>query len=265
MGKGFFIRLFFTGSPPRSFSVYYPLCQYFHITKGKTMTRTVRRACMKGIRALVMVTRPKFLPLSVLPVALSAFMARQEGVFSWALFLWCLSGVVLLHAAGNAANDCYDYLLGADTADTEKRYSGGSGVIPLGLLSVSSVKTLTVVLSVASLAIALFVTQGRSPMVFLLALLGLGGGLFYTVPPLKLAYRGLGEIVVALCFGPGIMTGTYLVMSGTYSAKVFSTSAVVGFLIGAVLFLNELRDTESDRAAGKNTLAVRYVAWRRAS
>lgn len=216
---------------------------------------------MERVLAWVALTRPKFLPLSIMPVVVSAVMARQVGYFGWSSFLWCLVGVVTLHAAGNAANDCYDYVQGADTVDTSGRYSGGSGVLARGMVSLAEAKALYRVLSVMSLLIAAWLSWGRGVEPFILAVLGLAAALFYTLPPLKLAYRGMGEITVGLSFGPGTMVGTYLVMTGQYSAKVLLAGAVVGLLIGTVLFLNELRDAESDRAVGKNTLAVRYMAW----
>ena len=216
---------------------------------------------MHRLPAYIALTRPKFLILSILPVVLSTFLAQQAGYFSWPLFLWCLAGVMLLHASGNVANDCYDFVQGADTVDTTGRYSGGSGVLARGLLSVREAQWFFSILGALALGIALWISKDRGVEPFLLSTLGLTAALFYTLPPLKLAYRGLGEITVALAFGPGTMTGTYLVITGSYSNTVLIASCFMGLLIGTVLFLNELRDVETDRAVGKHNLAVRYTTW----
>jgi len=158
---------------------------------------------------------------------------------------------------GNVANDCYDYLQGADRLSTRGRYSGGSGVLPKGLVTVRSAKLLFSALFAGSLIVALNLSRGFSDQPFLLAVLGVVSGLFYTAPPIKLAYRGLGELAVALSFGPGIVLGTYYVLRGYYSSEAMLAGGVLGLLIGSVLVINEFRDAETDLAAGKRTLAVR--------
>lgn len=214
---------------------------------------------MTRLWAFLSLTRPKFLPLSIAPVVMAATMAARggESINYGRLFL-CLCGVVLLHAAGNAANDCYDFVLGADKEQTMGRYSGGSGVLPGGFVTVREAKVLFTTLFLASLGIALWLSVGVSYHPFVLGLGGIAAGLFYTMPPVKLAYRGLGELAVALSFGPGIMMGSYYVLRGYYSIEVLAVSAVVGALIGSVLVLNEMKDAETDFAAGKHTLAVRF-------
>lgn len=212
---------------------------------------------MHRLNAFVSLTRPKFLPLSVIPVVLSATLAASRVEISLSRLFWCLAGVVLLHAAGNAANDCYDYCLGADRISTAGRYSGGSGIMARRLLTVREAKVFFAALFGISLVIAALLSSARDWRPLALAVLGAGAGLFYTMPPLKLAYRGLGEITVALAFGPGVMMGTYLVLTGTYSADVFLVSGIVGALIGGVLLLNEFKDVKTDQEVGKRNLAVR--------
>ncbi|MDP3486679.1 MAG: prenyltransferase [Bacillota bacterium] len=213
---------------------------------------------MRRLWAFLALTRPKFLPLSIVPVVLAASMAVRdsENINYGRLFL-CLFGVVLLHAASNAANDCYDYVLGADKVQTTGRYSGGSGVLPRGLVTVREAKMLFAELFVVSLVIALWLSLGVSHYPFVLGLFGALAGLCYTMHPVKLAYRGLGELTVALSFGPGIMMGSFYVLRGYHSAEVLGLSALVGALVGSVLVINEMKDAITDLAAGKHTLAVR--------
>lgn len=88
-------------------------------------------------------------------------------------------------------------------------------------------------------------------------MIGVACAYFYHSPPLKLSYRGLGEIAVALCYGPLICAGTYLVQTGTVAAKVVWLSTALGLLIVAFLWVNEFPDYSADRKSNKRTLVVR--------
>jgi len=172
--------------------------------------------------------------------------------------IWCVLGVGLLHAAGNVVNDCYDFCLGADKKNTAGRYSGGSGILPQGLVEVGEAKIFYRYLLAAALIVALLLSQD-SAWPFVMAIMGVLAALCYTMPPMKFAYRGLGELLVAMSFGPGIMLGTYYVLTGSFSISVLAVSAVVGALIGGVLIVNEFKDAATDRTAGKRNLAVRVI------
>ncbi len=76
-------------------------------------------------------------------------------------------------------------------------------------------------------------------------------------PPLSLSYRGLGELAVALCYGPLIAAGTYLVQRGTVSPEIVLAGVPLGLLVAGFLWLNEIPDARADEAAGKRTLVVR--------
>lgn len=181
----------------------------------------------------------------------------RTGSISYLRLLACLCGVVMLHAGGNAANDCYDYILGADKITTAGRYSGGSGVMPQKLVTVRDAKAWFLLLLAGSVAFAAGLSRGVDWQPFFLGLAGVAASLSYSLPPLKLSYRGFGELLVALTFGPGIMVGTFYVLRSYYSLQVLAIGAVVGVLIGSVQVVNQMRDIESDIAAGKHTLAVR--------
>jgi 1,4-dihydroxy-2-naphthoate octaprenyltransferase len=82
-------------------------------------------------------------------------------------------------------------------------------------------------------------------------------GIVYSAPPFRMVYRGLGEAVVALAFGPLITVGAYYVQTGSFSPAPFYASMPVAFLIAAVLMINEFPDYEADKKAGKNQLVVK--------
>jgi len=98
-------------------------------------------------------------------------------------------------------------------------------------------------------------------MLFWLGLVGVISAYFYVGPPLKLAYRGVGEIIVGLNFGPIMTLGSYYVQTGSWSlaalTEPFLASLPIGLLIAAVLWINEFPDVDADRAVGKKTLVLR--------
>lgn len=213
-------------------------------------------ANMTRVAVFLALTRPKFLPLSLIPMLIAARLAGLPLEGNLTRLFWCIAGVAMMHSAANVVNDCYDYCLGADKKDTAGRYSGGSGVMPEGLVAVWEAKIFFSLLFVASLLISVGLSQ-NSLWPTMLAIGGTISGLAYTMPPFKLAYRGFGELLVAISFGPGIMLSTYYVLTGYFSPTVFIVSVGIGALIGLVLFINEFTDAASDRLAGKRNLAVR--------
>ena len=107
------------------------------------------------------------------------------------------------------------------------------------------------------LALGAAIVFGREPSVFWLGTLGLVLGWSYHGPPLQLAYRGLGELDVVLCYGPIIALSSYLILTGQYAADPVWLSLPLGILIAAFLWVNEFPDYEADLGAGKNNLVAR--------
>jgi 1,4-dihydroxy-2-naphthoate octaprenyltransferase len=124
--------------------------------------------------------------------------------------------------------------------------------------------------AIAAVAYALGIAAGlvivilREPRVLWLGVLGVACAFFYHAPPLRLSYRGLGEAAVALCYGPLICCGTYLVQRGRVPPQVIGISIPLGLLIAAFLWSNEFPDYRADCRAGKRTLVVQ-LGRRRAS
>jgi len=217
---------------------------------------------MQRAGAFFALTRAKFLPLSVVPIIITASIVQLNGDLLFGRLVWVLLGVVLLHAAGNVVNDCYDFCLGADKKNTAGRYSGGSGIMPSGLVEVWEAKILFSLLLVGGLVVAIYLARD-SIRVLGFAAFGAFAALAYTIPPFKFCYRGLGESLVAMSFGPGIMLGTYYVLTGSFSVAVLLVSIAVGIAIGGVLLINEFKDEATDRLAGKRNLAVRLLDFLR--
>jgi 1,4-dihydroxy-2-naphthoate octaprenyltransferase len=211
-------------------------------------------------RRLLLATRPKFLTASMLPIILgNLWGARLAGLLDVEVFLLCLFGVVFAHSGANVLNDVFDDMSGADVGNDARihPYSGGSRFIQNGVMSRSAMFAWGASLVAAGLAItAVFAVWKGLPVVYL-GVAGVALGVAYSAPPLKLSYRGLGEVCVFAAFGVLPVTGAAWLQSGLWSWEAALLSLPVSFWIAAVLLVNEVPDAQADAAAGKRTLPAR--------
>jgi 1,4-dihydroxy-2-naphthoate octaprenyltransferase len=170
-------------------------------------------------------------------------------------------GASFVQLAINVSNDVFDTSQGADDANvTPTQFSGGSRVIQYGLVSFRQMATLAIAFyaSAGVVGLLLLVLRG-SPALLIIGVAGFIVGLGYTAPPLKLVYRGLGEIAVAIGFGPLMLMGAYVVQTrGALSWEPLVASIPIAVLIALVLYVNEIPDRRGDARAGKRTLPVRF-------
>lgn len=200
--------------------------------------------------------RPKTLPAAVSSVVIGTALAAHDGGFSLGPALAAFAVALLLQIGSNLANDVYDAERGTDT---EERL-GPTRVTHTGLLSASQVKTgMKVVLGLA-LVIGLYLTWVRGPLVLVIGVAAIIAAVAYTGGPYPLGYHGLGELFVFVFFGLTAVVGTYWVQTGTTTPLVWLMAVPPGLIITAVLVVNNLRDIEQDRVAGKRTVAVRIGA-----
>ena len=206
-------------------------------------------------------TRLPFLTATFVPVLLGIAIAASHGWFDLPAALLTVIGASFVHLAINVSNDVFDTLQGADDANvTPTQYSGGSRVIQYGLVSIRRMAALAFAFYAAAAAIGLALLALRgSAELLLIGALGFAVGIGYTAPPVKLVYRGLGEIAVAIGFGPLMLLGAYVVQSrGALSWEPFVASIPVALLIALILYVNEIPDRRGDAHAGKRTLPVRF-------
>ena len=204
--------------------------------------------------------RAPFFTASIVPVALGAALAHwQTGHFDGSLFFFTLVGVVLIHAGGNTANDYYDHRSGNDAANTRfvRPFTGGTRLIQKGLLTPAQVLGLSLGCFSLGGAIGLWLALRAGWVVAVLGAAGIAGGFCYTAPPLKLGYRGWGELVVGVVFGVLPVMGAYYVQTRTLSPGIVLASLPVAVLVTAILFVNQFPDYEADRAVGKRNWVVR--------
>jgi len=206
-------------------------------------------------------TRLPFLSATAVPVLLGIAVAASDGAFTWWTALLTLIGGSFAHLAINVTNDIFDTLSGADDANTTPtQFSGGSRVVVYDLVSIRGLSLVALALFAAAAAIGLLlVAVTGHVMLVWIGVAGILVGVAYTAPPLKLVYRGLGEIAVAIGFGPIMLLGAYVVQTGRLAWEPFVLSLVPGILISLILFVNEIPDRGSDAEAGKRTLPVRLA------
>jgi 1,4-dihydroxy-2-naphthoate octaprenyltransferase len=210
---------------------------------------------------LLRATRLPFLSATIVPVVLGIAIAAAHGSFDLLAAVLTIVGASFVQLGLNVANDVFDTAQGADDANvTPTKYSGGSRVIQYGLLTVRQMAILSAGFYGAGIAIglALLAYRGSVPLL-VIGVVGIVISVAYTAAPLKLVYRGLGEIAVALGFGPLMVLGAYVVQTqGALAWEPFVISIPIALLVALILYVNEIPDRRGDARAGKRTLPVRF-------
>lgn len=225
-----------------------------------------QRTLANRLATWVAATRPAFLTASVLPVLVGlALTWNVHGSLDWALAVATIVNIMVIHAGANVFNDYCDARNGTDAANVAHvfPFSGGSRFIPNGVLSLRQTFWLGTVLLAAGAALGLVMAAIAGP--FVLAIGAVGGALaiFYSAPPC-LACRGLGDFVIAICFGTLPVAGTEFIQVGAVSPANWWLGAAVGCFVAAILWINSIPDIDADRAAGKWTLPARLGPQRAA-
>lgn len=208
---------------------------------------------MTRARAWLAAARPRTLSAAVVPVAVGTALAARTGHADSVVAGAALAAAVLLQVGTNLVNDWGDFQRGADGPDR----LGPPRAVQSGWLAPREVLAgALLVFAIACVIGAWLIARGGWPI----AAIGLGGlvaAVAYTAGPTPLAYHGLGEAFVFLFFGPLAVCGSELVQAGRVSGAGLLASIPVGCLAAAILLVNNLRDVDGDRRAGKRTLVVR--------
>jgi len=200
----------------------------------------------------MLAARPKTLPAAASPVLVGSAIAFQAGGFALGPAVAALGGALLLQVGSNLANDVYDFEHGADSVTR----LGPIRVTQAGLLSGEDVKRgMWASFGLATL-LGVYLTLVAGWPVIAMGLSAIAAAIAYTGGPFPLGYRGLGELFVLLFFGFVAVCGTAFVQLGSVPDAAWPAGLMVGCLTTAILVVNNVRDHETDRIAGKRTLAV---------
>jgi 1,4-dihydroxy-2-naphthoate polyprenyltransferase len=201
----------------------------------------------------LMAARPRTLPAAVAPVLVGTALAATEGTFRPLSFVAAMLGALFIQVGTNLSNDYSDARRGADTEDRlgPVRVTAGGLVPPRQVLVATYVAFGLAVLAGAYL----IATAGWE--LLLIGVASILAGVLYTGGPRPYGYEGLGEVFVFLFFGVVAVSGSYFAQVERLTWEAFVLAVPVGLLASAILVVNNVRDLETDRRAGKRTLAVR--------
>ena len=219
----------------------------------------------KLIRVLA-ITRLPFISAVAMPAFIGGayayhYLLNDPAAFNWMYFTLAVIGVILLHLGSNVMNDYFDVKDGTDGANNDYflQFSGGSRAIELGLITLKGSKRLGLSLIVAATLIGLYLSFETGLTTLFIGLAGLALGYLYTAPPVRLvARKGLGELGIALAFGPLVTAGLVYVMTQQLGLMAFLIGLPVGLLTANILLINEFPDAASDATTGKNHLVVTF-------
>ena len=216
------------------------------------MTAT-RAQAPSGIRIWLMAARIRTLPAAIAPVLVGTALAGWQHIFHPLRFIAALVGAIFIQVGTNLSNDYSDARRGADAEDRlgPVRVTAGGLVPPRQVLIATYVSFGVAVLA----GVYLVVVAGWQ--LLLVGAASILAGVLYTGGPKPYGYEGLGELFVFLFFGIVAVAGSYFVQVKHLDWKAFALAVPVGLLASGILVVNNFRDIDSDRRAGKRTLAVR--------
>ena len=215
--------------------------------------RQVPEAALSHLRLWLLAARPRTLPAAVAPVLVGTALAGSEDEFRALPFVAALIGSVFIQIGTNLSNDYSDARRGADTDDR----LGPVRVTAGGLMPPRRVLVGTYVAFGVAVAAGLYLAAVAGWELLVVGAASILAGVLYTGGPRPYGYEGLGELFVFLFFGIVAVVGSYFVQTEELRWEAFALAVPVGLLASAILVVNNVRDIDTDRRAGKRTLAVK--------
>ena len=224
---------------------------------------------MKTIRFWLKNARSIALPQSVMPAVLAVCMASRWEGFSVITGLMAVVGVIAGHLGINLLDDYFDYKVKKTDYRMQMEHKGMRARISKCTYLTSGEATMKqlwiacCIFSTVALVIGVVVFLFRGPFILFMALMTGLLGFFYSGPPFRLSYRGFGEILIGLMFGPMLMTGVFFAACGVFDPSVLFVSIPVGLLVTNIVYSHAIMDYEPDKAVGKMTLAglIKNRTW----
>ena len=210
----------------------------------------------------MVIMRLPFLSATIVPILLgTAVASRYTNIDSFYFALTMLGGS-LLHIGTNTSNDYFDHTSGTDEANYNYMvpFSGGSRSIQMGLISSKGMLYLSIITFLLSGLAGIPLIMKAGINILYLGFIGFISGFFYTAPPFRFSSRkGIGELLIGLNFGPLMVVGSFLVQTNgeiTHAFEAVLAGIPIGFLVAAIVYVNQFPDHDGDKATGKNNLVV---------
>jgi 1,4-dihydroxy-2-naphthoate polyprenyltransferase len=208
---------------------------------------------VSSVRIWIMAARLRTLPAAIAPVLVGTALSATERDVRWGGFAAALLGAIFIQVGTNLSNDYSDARRGADAEDR----LGPVRVTAGGLVPPRQVLVATYVSFALAVLCGVYLVALAGPLLLAIGAASILAGVLYTGGPRPYGYEGLGEVFVFAFFGLVAVTGSYFVQAERLPWEAFVLAIPVGLLASAILVVNNVRDLDSDRRAGKRTLAVR--------
>ncbi len=200
-------------------------------------------------------SRPKTLAAAFVPVLVGVAVAFAEfSTIHWPATLVAITCAFLIQIGTNFANDYFDFIKGADTNER----IGFTRATAAGLVPAKTMLIATIICMGIAFVLGLYLVYIGGWTILIIGILSLIFGILYTGGPFPLGYNGLGDVFVFIFFGIIAVTATVYVNALRWSIDAFWASLAVGALCTNILAVNNLRDINQDRIAGKRTLGVLF-------
>lgn len=207
-----------------------------------------------GFKAWLLAARPKTLWAGACPVVLGVAVAVADGSFHAFAAMMTLAAALLIQIGTNYCNDYCDFRKGADTHERQ----GPTRATQAGWVTPMAMRNATVLVFTLATLIGLYLIWRGGWPIAAIAVASILSGVLYTAGPYPIGYIGLGDVFVIVFFGPVAVAGTYYLQALDVHATILWLGLTPGLWSTALLTVNNLRDVDQDRAAGKRTLAVRF-------
>lgn len=217
---------------------------------------------MDKIRFWFRNARPTSLPQSVMPSVLAVFLALQAEDFSLIMALCAVAGVIAAHLSFNLFDDYFDYIRKRSDYRVELKHEGFRArvskctYLTSGAATVGELLAVCIITLLLALGIGILIFAYRGMPVLYIAVMAAALSFFYSAPPLRLSYHGLGELVIGIVFGPLNMAGTYYAACGQMDWEILFVAVPVGLLVMNIVYVHSILDFIPDKKAGKMTMAV---------
>lgn len=218
------------------------------------MTGAAESTRPSPLRVWISAARPRTLPAAVAPVVVGSAMAAHDQRLEPAAAAICLAFALLVQVGTNFANDYYDFVHGADTgARVGPRRAVASGLVPPGTM-----RHAMAIAFAAAFVVGLGLIHWGGPWMLAVGVASILCGIAYTGGPWPLGYHGFGDALVFVFFGLVAVSFTYFVQAGRITGYALLAGVPMGLLAANILVVNNYRDADTDAAAGKRTLVVRF-------
>lgn len=204
------------------------------------------------IKGLLLATRPKTLWAGVCPVMVGTALAQSLGKLHWPSAVVCLFAAVFMQIGTNYANDYYDCIKGTDTAER----IGPMRATQAGLVKPRTMMIAFMLMYGLTAVCTAYLAYRSHWALWIVLAASVASGILYTAGPFPLGYNGLGDLFAFIFFGPVACAGTYFVQGLDLNVAAVIAGIAPGCFSVAMIDVNNTRDIEQDRKAGKRTLAV---------